>query len=163
MRSLVQRVSSARVEVDDEVVGAIDCGLLAYVGFGRQDTVRDRAWTIAKIAGLRVFPDESGRMSLSVRDVGGAILLVSQFTLYGDLERGLRPSFDEAMPPEDAQAWYEDALRELRATGVPVQAGRFRAHMRVYSVNDGPVSIWIDSGSKRDTQERDRRGERPGP
>jgi D-tyrosyl-tRNA(Tyr) deacylase len=156
-------VSSARVEVDDEIVGAIDRGLVAYIGFGRADTIRDRTWTITKIAGLRVFPDESGRMSLGVRDVGGAILLVSQFTLYGDLERGLRPSFDEAMPPDEAQTWYEAALVELRATGVPVQAGRFRARMRVYSVNDGPVSIWIDSGSRRNTEERARRGERPGP
>lgn len=163
MRSLVQRVSSARVEVDGEIVGAIDRGLVAYIGFGRGDTIRDRAWTLSKIAGLRVFPDESGRMSLGVRDVGGAILLISQFTLYADMQRGLRPSFDEAMPPEEAQACYDAALLELRATGVVVQAGRFRAHMRVHSVNDGPVSIWIDSGSKGDTEERARRGRRPDP
>lgn len=145
MRAVVQRVSSARVEVDGEVIGAIDRGLLAYIGFGRRDTDGDRAWTLSKIVGMRVFTDEAGKMSLGVSDVKGAILLVSQFTLYGDLRRGRRPSFEDAMNPDRAAAFYDAAVRETRAMGVPVQTGRFRADMRVFSVNEGPVTIWIDS------------------
>ena len=148
MRAVVQRVSHARVEVDGEVVGAIERGLLVYLGFGRGDTDEDRAWVLGKIAGLRVFEDASGKMGLSVEDVQGAVLLVSQFTLYGDLRRGRRPSFDGAMPPEDAERAYEAAVRELRATGLRVQTGRFRAEMRVSSLNDGPVTLWIDSAAR---------------
>ena len=145
MRAVVQRVSSARVEVAGEVVGAIETGLLVYLGFGRGDVDEDRAWLLGKIVGLRVFEDASGKMNRSVTDVAGAVLLVSQFTLYGDVRRGRRPSFDEAMPPEDAEAAYEAAVRETRALGVPVQTGRFRADMRVSAVNEGPVTIWLDS------------------
>jgi D-tyrosyl-tRNA(Tyr) deacylase len=145
MRAVVQRVLSARVEVDDAVVGAIDRGLLAYLGFGRGDTKEDRSWVIAKIASLRVFDDPSGKMGLSLADIGGSLLLVSQFTLYGDLRRGRRPSFDEALPPEQAEATYEAAVAEARAFGFRVETGRFRADMKVYSVNDGPVTLWIDS------------------
>ncbi len=145
MRAVVQRVSSARVEVDETLVGAIDRGLLAYVGFGRDDTHADRAWVLSKIVGMRVFPDDAGKMSRSVGDVGGALLLVSQFTLYGDLRRGRRPSFDEAMAPDQAEASYDAAVREARAMGVRVETGRFRADMRVTSVNEGPVTILIDS------------------
>jgi D-tyrosyl-tRNA(Tyr) deacylase len=145
MRAVVQRVSSARVEVSGEVVGAIDEGLLAYIGFGRHDTDDDRAWVLAKIVGMRVFADEAGKMSRSVADVQGAVLLVSQFTLYGDLRRGRRPSFDEAMAPDRAEAFYEAAVREARAMGLRVETGRFRADMRVFSVNEGPVTIAIDS------------------
>ena len=145
MRAVVQRVSSARVEVDDIVVGAIERGLLAYVGFGRHDTEADRGWVLSKIVGMRIFPDDAGKMSRSVVDVNGAILLVSQFTLYGDLRRGRRPSFDEAMPPEQAEAAYDAAVSEARAMGVRVEKGRFRADMRVFSVNEGPVTIAIDS------------------
>jgi D-tyrosyl-tRNA(Tyr) deacylase len=141
----VQRVSSARVDVGESTVGAIERGLLAYLGFGRGDTEEDRAWVLARIANLRVFPDDAGKMSLSVRDVGGALLLVSQFTLYGDVRRGRRPSFDDAMPPEEAQAAYDAAVREALALGLRVETGRFRAEMRVHSCNDGPVTIWIDS------------------
>jgi D-tyrosyl-tRNA(Tyr) deacylase len=145
MRAVVQRVSSARVEVDGQTVGEIERGLLAYVGFGRGDTEEDRAWVLSRIATLRVFADEAGKMSLSVQDIGGAVLLVSQFTLYGDVRRGRRPSFDDAMPPEEAQQVYEAAVREVRALGLRVETGRFRAEMRVHSCNDGPVTIWIDS------------------
>jgi D-tyrosyl-tRNA(Tyr) deacylase len=145
MRAVVQRVASARVEVDGQVVGAIDRGLLAYVGFGRSDTDEDRAWVLSKIVGLRVFEDAAGKMSLAVTDVGGALLLVSQFTLYGDVRRGRRPSFDDAMPPEDAERAYDAAVREARALGLRVETGRFRADMKVHSLNDGPVTIWIDS------------------
>jgi D-tyrosyl-tRNA(Tyr) deacylase len=145
MRAVVQRVASARVEVGGAVVGAIERGLLAYLGFGRRDTDEDRAWVLSKIVGLRVFEDAAGKMSLGLQDVGGALLLVSQFTLYGDLRRGRRPSFDDAMPPEQAERAYDAAVREARATGLRVETGRFRADMKVWSINDGPVTLWIDS------------------
>ncbi len=151
MRAVVQRVSSARVEVDGEVVGAIARGLLVYAGFGRGDTEEDRAWVLGKIVGLRVFPDEAGKMGRSVADVGGGLLLVSQFTLYGDLRRGRRPSFDDAMPPAEAEAAYDALVREARATGLPVQTGRFAADMKVSSLNDGPVTLWLDSASRART------------
>jgi D-tyrosyl-tRNA(Tyr) deacylase len=151
MRAVVQRVLGARVEVDGKAVGAIEHGLLAFVGFGRDDTAEDRRWVLSKIVGLRVFArsDESGsasgKMTLSVADVGGAVLLVSQFTLYGDVLRGRRPAFDLAMPPDEARAAYEAAIIEMRASGVHVETGVFGAHMTVYAVGDGPVTICIDS------------------
>ena len=149
MRAVVQRVAYARVEVDGQVVGKIDRGLLAYLGFGRDDTDEDRAWLVAKLAGVRVFEDDAGKMARSVQDVGGALLLVSQFTLYGDLRKGRRPSFDDAMPPELAQVAYDAAVREARAVaGVPVETGRFRADMKVVSLNDGPVTLWLDSATR---------------
>lgn len=148
MRAVVQRVASARVEVAGEVVGAIEQGLLAYLGFGRGDTDEDRAWVLGKLVGLRVFEDAGGKMGRSVDEVGGAVLLVSQFTLYGDLRRGRRPSFDDAMPPEDAERAYDAAVREVRATGLRVETGRFRADMQVHAVNDGPVTIWLDSAAR---------------
>ena len=148
MRAVVQRVASSRVEVAGEVVGAIQQGLLAYLGFGRRDTDEDRAWVLGKLVTLRVFDDGSGKMGKSVEEVGGAVLLVSQFTLYGDLRRGRRPSFDDAMPPEDAEKAYEAAVRETRAMGVRVETGRFRAEMKVCSLNDGPVTIWLDSATR---------------
>jgi D-tyrosyl-tRNA(Tyr) deacylase len=149
MRAVVQRVAYARVEVEGQVVGAIEQGLLAYVGFGRGDSDEDRAWVLQKIVTLRVFEDEQGKMSRSLQDVGGALLLVSQFTLYGDLRRGRRPSFDDAMPPEEAERAYESAVRGARASGVRVETGKFRAEMKVTSLNDGPVTIWIDSASRQ--------------
>jgi D-tyrosyl-tRNA(Tyr) deacylase len=148
MRAVVQRVKSARVEVDGAVVGAIERGLLVYLGFGKGDTAEDRAWVLSKIAGLRVFEDAAGKMNLGVQDVGGALLLVSQFTLYGDVRRGRRPSFDDAMPPDQAAAEYDAAVRDARATGLRVETGRFRAEMQVFSVNDGPVTLWIDSSAR---------------
>ncbi len=148
MRAVVQRVKSARVEVDGAVVGAIDRGLLVYLGFGKGDTEDDRAWVLSKIVGLRVFEDAAGKMNLGVQDVGGALLLVSQFTLYGDVRRGRRPSFDDAMPPEQAAAEYEAAVQDARATGLRVETGRFRADMQVFSVNDGPVTLWLDSSAR---------------
>ena len=148
MRAVVQRVAHARVEIGGDVVGAIERGLLVYLGFGRGDTDEDRAWMLGKIVGLRVFEDEQGKMSRSVGDVGGSLLLVSQFTLYGDLRRGRRPSFDEAMPPEEAEKAYEAAVRETRALGVRVETGRFRAEMKVSSLNDGPVTLWLDSATR---------------
>jgi D-tyrosyl-tRNA(Tyr) deacylase len=149
MRAVVQRVTHARVEVAGEVVGAIDRGLLAYLGFGRGDSDADRAWVVSKIASMRVFEDDTGKMGRSVQEVGGALLFVSQFTLYGDLKRGRRPSFDDAMPPELAEAAYDAAVREARATaGVRVETGRFRADMNVHSINDGPVTLWLDSATR---------------
>jgi D-tyrosyl-tRNA(Tyr) deacylase len=147
MRAVVQRVASARVEVDGEAVGAIGRGLLVYAGFGKGDCPADRAWMLGKIVGLRIFTDDAGKMSRSMTDVGGSLLLVSQFTLYGDLRRGRRPSFDDAMPPAEAAAAYEAFVHEARATGVPVQTGRFAADMKVSSLNDGPVTIWLDSSA----------------
>jgi len=150
VRAVVQRVLSARVEVDGEVVGAIERGLLAFLGFGKGDTAEDRAWTLAKIVGLRIFEEDEPprKMSRSLADVGGALLLVSQFTLYGDLRRGRRPSFDDAMAPDEAQRAYEAAVLEARAMGVRVETGRFRADMKVHSVGDGPVTLWIDSAAR---------------
>jgi D-tyrosyl-tRNA(Tyr) deacylase len=148
MRALVQRVASARVEAGGAVVGAIDRGLLAYVGFGRCDTDEDRAWVVARIVNLRVFADETGKMSRSMADVGGALLIVSQFTLYADVRRGRRPSYSDAMPWADAESAYEATVREARAAGARVETGRFGADMLVVSANDGPVTIWIDSAAR---------------
>jgi D-aminoacyl-tRNA deacylase len=150
MRAVVQRVASARVEVAGEVIGAIDRGLLAYVGFGRGDTDADSDWMLSKILGLRIFADHTGtgKMARSIVDVGGALLLVSQFTLYASLQRGRRPSFDEAMPPAEAEGAYEAFVRKARGRcegNTRIETGRFGAEMLVSSVNDGPVTIWADS------------------
>jgi D-tyrosyl-tRNA(Tyr) deacylase len=147
MRAVVQRVAWAKVEVDGEVVGAIDQGLLVYLGVGKTDGDADRAFVLSKIVGLRVFENDAGKMDKSVADVGGSLLVVSQFTLYGDVRRGLRPSFDEAMGAEEAAGVCEAFVREAR-TKLPVQTGRFRAHMRVSSLNEGPATIWIDSSMR---------------
>jgi D-tyrosyl-tRNA(Tyr) deacylase len=143
----VQRVLEARVDVGDETVGRIGRGLLAYIGFGRGDTGDDRAWLLQKIVAMRVF-EEGDKMARSLSDVGGSLLLVSQFTLYGDLRRGRRPSFDAAMPPDEAAVLYERAVAEARSMGVHVETGRFRAAMRVHSINDGPVTMWLDSADR---------------
>jgi len=145
MRAVVQRVAWAKVEVDGEVVGQIDRGLLVYLGAGKGDGDAERAYVLSKIIGLRIFENEAGKMDHSVVDVGGALLVVSQFTLYGDLRRGRRPSFDGAMPPEDAEQAYEAFVREARKQGISVATGKFRADMKVSSLNDGPVTLWIDS------------------
>lgn len=145
MRAVVQRVAWAKVEVDGEITGAIDHGLLVYLGAGKGDGDADRAYVLSKVLGLRIFENEQGKMDKSVVDVGGALLVVSQFTLYGDVRKGRRPSFDGAMPPEEAERAYEAFVREARAQGIRVETGRFRASMKVSSSNDGPVTIWIDS------------------
>ena len=145
VRALVQRVSEASVEVAGEAVSAIGQGLLVLVAAGAGDTPQDAAWMAGKVARLRVLADGEGRMNLSVIDTGGAVLAVSQFTLYGDASRGNRPGFTAAAPPDEAEALvdaFADALREL---GVPVEQGVFGAHMRVALVNDGPVTIWLES------------------
>lgn len=144
MRAVVQRIATGSVEVDGAVTGAIEHGLLVYLGAGKGDVDEDRAWLLAKILGLRIFEHE-GKMDKSVVDVGGALLVVSQFTLYADVRKGRRPSFDGAMPPAEAEAAYEAFVRDARAQGIRVETGRFRAHMKVSSVNDGPVTISLDS------------------
>lgn len=148
MRAVIQRVAWAKVEVDGEVTGAIDRGLLIYLGAGKGDGDEDRAYVLSKVLGLRIFENEQGKMDRSVVEVGGALLVVSQFTLYGDVKKGRRPSFDAAMPPEEAERAYEAFVRDARAQGIRVETGRFRAHMRVSSLNDGPVTIWIDSAKQ---------------
>ena len=146
MRALLQRVGSARVRIGGAVVGEIGRGLLVFVGVGRDDTIDDVQYLAAKICDLRVFESDSGTpMDRSVLDVGGALLVVSQFTLYGDVRKGRRPSFDGAAPPDDARRRYEEFVRELRATHVPVATGEFQAMMQVELVNDGPVTLLIDS------------------
>ena len=146
MRAVIQRVSRARVVVDGGVTGGIQMGLLVFVGVGRED-VPATADTIArKVVNLRIFNDESGKMNRSLLDVSGAILAVSQFTLYGDARGQRRPSFIQAAPPEHGKAIYEEFVRAVRALGVRVETGVFQAHMSVELVNDGPVTILLDSG-----------------
>jgi len=145
MRAVVQRVHAARVDVDDETVGAIEHGLVAFVGAGKDDVDKDADYIASKVAGLRVFEDDRGKMSRSVLDAQGSVLAVSQFTVFGDMRRGRRPSFDEAMEPVRAEALFERFVAQLRGQGVDVQTGRFRAMMRVLVDNDGPVTILIDS------------------
>src|SRR5262245_2312029 len=146
MRAIVQRVTSARVRIAERVVGEIGHGLLVLVGVGRDDTHDDVKAVAAKIGEMRVFAGENGKaMDRSVMDVGGSLLVVSQFTLYGDMRKGRRPSFDAAASPDQARVLYEELVRELRATHVPVATGEFQAMMQVELVNDGPVTILIDS------------------
>ncbi len=145
MRAVVQRVREASVVVDGLQVGAIGQGLLALVSAGQGDGAEDAAHIADKISGLRVFADEAGKMNLDVRAVGGAVLLVSQFTLHGDVRKGRRPAFLEAMEPEGARRLIEAVAARLQADGVPVAQGVFGADMAVWLWNDGPVTILIDS------------------
>jgi D-aminoacyl-tRNA deacylase len=145
VRAVLQRVSSARVRVDGAVVGEIGRGLLVLLGVARADTAADAAAMAAKIATLRVFEDDAGTMNLSVADVQGSVLIVSQFTLLGDCRGGRRPSYLEAAAPEQANALYETVVAAVRAAGLPVATGVFRAHMDVELVNDGPVTLLVDS------------------
>ncbi len=145
MRAVIQRVSSAQVTVGDECCGTIERGLLVLLGVGRGDTSKDVAYLVAKTAGLRVFAGPDRRMTHSAKDVGAAILAVPQFTLFGDVRRGLRPSFDSAAPPAEGEALFREYVRRLRQEGLAVETGRFGAHMRVELANDGPVTILVDS------------------
>jgi D-tyrosyl-tRNA(Tyr) deacylase len=145
MRAVAQRVSSARVVVGSETVGAIERGLLVYLGAGHDDTDAEAVWMADKLAGLRVFADSSDRMSLDVTEARGGVLVVPQFTLYGDVRRGRRPSFDAAAEPERARALYEQVCASLSGKGLTVATGRFRATMDVQCSVDGPVTILIDS------------------
>lgn len=148
MRAVVQRVARARVTVDDETTGEIGSGLLLYLGVGPDDGDSEVAWLTAKVADLRIFPDDDGRFDRSVTDVAGAVLVVSQFTLYADTRRGRRPSFTDAAPPEVAAPLVEAVMAALRDRGLTVAGGRFGAHMLVDAVNDGPVTIVLDSADR---------------
>lgn len=148
MKALLQRVSEARVEVDGEVIGAISRGLVILFCAEPEDTEADAAALARKIAKLRIFADEAGKMNLSLLDVGGGALAVSQFTLAADLSRGNRPGFSGAAPPELGEARYRQFCAQLAEHGVTVETGRFGAHMAVHLVNDGPVTIWVDTRAK---------------
>ncbi len=146
MRCVVQRVSCAQVSVEQRIIASIRIGLCVLVGVGTDDDERDVDYVATKLAGLRVFDDTLGKMNLDVRAVSGELLLVSQFTLLGDIRRGNRPSFTAAAPPECARNLYESLATKLRSKyGLPVSTGQFQAHMHVELVNDGPVTILIDS------------------
>ena len=148
MRACVQRVSQARVVVAGEVAGEIGRGLLVLLGVAGRDAEADLTWLADKIVGLRIFEDDQGKMNRSLVEVGGAMLVVSQFTLYGDCRKGRRPSFVDAAPPEQAERMYDEFVAHVSRQGITVATGRFRAHMQVELTNDGPVTIWIDTEDK---------------
>ena len=145
MRAVIQRVSRAGVVVDGETRGAIERGLLVLLGVGADDDASDVSYLAVKTAGLRIFEDAEGKMNLSVEDVGGAVLVVSQFTLFGDARRGRRPNFSAAAPPALAEALYKDYVEQLRRRGLKVETGVFQAMMQVELTNQGPVTILLDS------------------
>lgn len=145
MRAVVQRVKQAAVIVDDHISGQINQGLLIYLGVEKGDRQEDVDYIAKKVIDLRIFPDENNKMNLSVRDVRGQILLVSQFTLCGDYRKGRRPSFDQSGDPELAKRLYEQTISDLRGLAIEVQTGLFAAHMDVTSINDGPVTFLLDS------------------
>jgi D-aminoacyl-tRNA deacylase len=149
MRALLQRVSEASVEVDGSVVGRIGQGFLVLLGVGQKDTDKDAAWLADRVAGLRVFADEAGKMNVSLLSTHGAALVVSQFTLYADTRAGRRPSFTEAAAPAEAQRLYALFCQQLEGLGVRVQRGVFAADMKVALVNDGPVTLLLDSEQHR--------------
>lgn len=145
MRVVIQRVLQAQVEVDGQQVGQIDKGLLVYLSVGKGDTIKDAEFMADKLVNLRIFADEAGKMNRSVLDIGGAILLVSNFTLHGDCRKGRRPSFDDAAQPELAQQLYEKVIEMIAEQGIVVEKGVFGEYMHVTSVNDGPVTFLLDS------------------
>jgi D-tyrosyl-tRNA(Tyr) deacylase len=145
MRALVQRVTSSRVTVEDNVSGEIGAGLLVLLGVSKLDTEADADFVAAKVLNLRIFEDDDGKMNRSLIDTGGAMLVVSQFTLYGDCRKGRRPSFDDAAPAEQARSLYEYFVAASRRAGVRVETGVFQAHMAVSLVNDGPVTLLVES------------------
>jgi D-tyrosyl-tRNA(Tyr) deacylase len=146
MRAVVQRVSRAKVTIKDWATGEIGLGLLVLLAVGHEDTESDASYLAEKVSGLRIFEDEQGKMNRSVQDVGGSVLAVSQFTLYGDVRRGKRPSFEAAAPPEQARRLYEFFVERIRAADLPCETGRFQEMMQVELVNEGPVTILLDSG-----------------
>jgi D-tyrosyl-tRNA(Tyr) deacylase len=145
VRAVVQRVSRAKVAVDDAVTGEIGRGLLVLLGVAKDDGEADADYLAEKICGLRIFEDEGGKMNLAVGEIGGAVLVVSQFTLYGDVRRGKRPSFDAAALPDDARRLYEYFVGRVRQAGLRCETGQFQAMMQVELVNDGPVTMMLDS------------------
>ena len=145
MRAVIQRVSEARVRIEGEIVGQIGPGLLVLLGVAKSDTEEQARWLADKTAGLRIFNDQEGKMNWDVGEIGGAILIVSQFTLYGDCNKGRRPSFIDAAPPEIAIPLYEAFINAIKAHGIPTQTGRFGAMMQVELINDGPVTLILES------------------
>ena len=145
MRFVCQRVLEAEVKVDDQCVGKIDRGLIVYLGVGKGDTEADAQFMSDKLVNLRIFPDEAGKMNRSVQDVGGAILLISNFTLHGDCRKGRRPGFDAAAEPTLAELLYEKVIALIAEQGVPVEKGAFGEYMQINSINDGPVTFLLDS------------------
>lgn len=145
VKAVIQRVKRAAVKVDGQTVGEISSGLLVLLGIGKTDTPATSDWLINKLLTLRIFPDDTGKMNRSVTDIAGGLLIVSQFTLFGVLEKGTRPSFSDAMPPAEAESLYRDFMAKLRAaTSLPVAEGRFAATMDVELINDGPVTIILE-------------------
>jgi len=145
MRAVVQRVSEASVEVDNKIIGKINNGLLVLLGVGKDDSEEDVKYLAEKIVNLRIFDDKDGKMNLSLLDVNGELLIVSQFTLYGDCRRGRRPSYSESAPPEKAEKLYNLFVDFSKKSGLKVETGRFGAYMKVSLVNDGPVTLLLDS------------------
>ena len=154
MKALVQRVTGASVTIDGEVVGAIGPGLVVLLGVSRDDTEEDASYIVGKVVNLRIFSDDEGKFQSSATDIGAELLVVSQFTLYGDTRKGRRPSFTQAAAPEDADRLFGRAVGLFRETGLKVETGRFQAYMAVALVNDGPVTIMLDTADR----ERPRRG-----
>lgn len=148
MRLLIQRVREAKVTVDGSTIGSIGTGLLVFIGVSREDTAADADYLLEKLLGLRIFPDPAGKMNRHVQEAGGALLIVSQFTLYADCRRGRRPSFDRAAPPEHAQMLYQYFVEAAHRSPVSVATGIFQASMQVHLINDGPATIWIDSADR---------------
>jgi D-tyrosyl-tRNA(Tyr) deacylase len=149
VRALIQRVSRASVTVEGRVVGEIGRGFLVFVGVTHADTRAEADWLARKIAGLRIFEDTAGKMNLGLADVNGALLVVSQFTLYGDARKGRRPDFVQAARPEQAEPLVDYFVAQLQSAGLPVATGQFRALMEVALVNDGPVTLWLDTAETR--------------
>ena len=145
MRAVIQRVSRASVTVDKNVTGSIGWGLLVFLGVGKEDTEKDIAFIADKIVNLRIFEDADGKMNLSVKDIGGGVLLISQFTLFGDCRKGRRPDFTQAGGADLAKQLYEETIKVIKEKGVPVETGIFAAHMHIDSINDGPVTLILDS------------------
>jgi D-tyrosyl-tRNA(Tyr) deacylase len=145
MRVIIQRVTSAAIEIDSTVTATIGRGLLLLLGIAKKDSPRDADYLVEKVAGLRIFADEAGKMNLDVRRVGGSLLIVSNFTVYGDVRRGRRPSFDLAAAPAEARVIYDYFVERARLTGIPVETGSFQAHMKVELVNDGPITLIAES------------------
>lgn len=145
MRAVIQRVQSAHVTTKEQTVGGIQQGLLVFLGVGQEDSEEDAAYMVEKVVNLRIFSDKQGRMNLSVKDIEGKLLVVSQFTLYGDCRRGRRPSYSSAAPPDKAQQLYALFVQQVSDRGLHVEEGVFAAHMQVALVNDGPVTLLLDS------------------
>ena len=148
MRAVIQRVLAAEVRVDGRITGKIGKGLLVFVGVGKGDGEEDLTYLVSKIPDLRIFEDTSGKFNLSLRETGGELLVVSQFTLFGDCRKGRRPSFTDAEDPGAAKAAYEKFVKRLKESGLPVQTGEFQAKMEVHLINDGPVTLWLDSRNR---------------